>query len=209
MHVKYHLLHCPILASVALQKILTHRQQLTQVVANGELTSSLLKTNKQEAHLLHTKLAHRTRKEKLLNQENLLKKFNSKEEHVIINSVFWPGAGWSRFNVEHTSSRINMVQLYGNKKWLFKRSQVLGMSARHALPAIFGLQVWASLDQTIIRIADVVHVSSFYTFNFPFGAEQWLSSYPCNVADVYTYIAAHTVGLSRMLFCDVALHAVL
>jgi len=34
-----------------------------------------------------------------------------------------------------------MVQLYGNKKWLFQRTQVLGTAARHALPAIFGIQV--------------------------------------------------------------------
>ena len=51
------------------------------------------------------------------------------------------GEGWEQFNIQHVHSRVNMVQLYGNKKWLFRQSQLLGATAWHALPAIFGIQV--------------------------------------------------------------------
>ncbi|KAL3131606.1 hypothetical protein ABBQ38_007903 [Trebouxia sp. C0009 RCD-2024] len=50
------------------------------------------------------------------------------------------GESWHTFNQGHTRNRQNMVQLYGNKKWLFQRSQVFGAAVRHALPAVFGIQ---------------------------------------------------------------------
>ena len=50
------------------------------------------------------------------------------------------GADWARLNVEQNVARRNMLQLYGNKKWLFDRSQLHKAASRHALPSIFVIQ---------------------------------------------------------------------
>lgn len=59
------------------------------------------------------------------------------------------GADWARFNVEQSVARRNMLQLYGNKKWLFDRSQVYTAASRHALPSIFVIQASFSIKGAV------------------------------------------------------------
>lgn len=54
------------------------------------------------------------------------------------------GADWKQFNKGHVEFRENTLQLYGNKKQLYKQHQlILAATADAALP-LFALQVSVS-----------------------------------------------------------------
>jgi len=99
--------------------------------------------------LMNTKITdqkvQQSKKHGVTNQKSDCPSFQKKQGGNIKQAHASPrmhaGEGWEQFNMPHVHSRMNMVQLYGNKKWLFRQSQLFGAAAQHALPAIFGIQV--------------------------------------------------------------------